>query len=1074
MMSFISLYGTSENSIGWLTILLDASVKSVIVLALAAGLNLALKRSSAAFRHLIWSLAVVSCLCLPVISITLPSWQLSVVPQMLSSTEAAPGFEGNLNVSQIPTSDHQVAPPRTLNPQVDSNRQTAGLSESVQGASANSASQAPGWWTPSTLWTCIGIVWSIGMLVVLLPLLAGLIGIWRIARRGQRITDGSLAALAGELAGQLGVKRRVTLLRTEAEMPLTWGIIRPQVLIPADAENWSTDQQRSVLLHELAHVQRWDWLTQTVAQISCAIYWFNPLVWVADRRMRLERERACDDHVLTNGCRATDYASHLLEIARTSRQPIFAARAAVAMAQPSWIEKRLRVILATDRNRNPMTKVAVAVSVMTVACLVLLIGVMRPAEAVEEEESLQQIREAVLRRPEASDKPPTEAEMAAMMEQFTKQIENALKLSEQFLGMYPESGKRDEVWMYKIQCLLGLRRLEEANAEMETFLKEFPKSKHAMGIWTIKTELLAGEGKIKEALAELDKVDHPDFLPQVYERKAILYSMMPEWEKAAEYRLRAAELTLGKPAPDFTLNDIYGETVSLKDFRGKVVLLDFWATWCGPCIHELPALKALNEKHKPNSDFALVSISSDVDDETVAKFVAENEMPWIHIREIEEMQAKYNVIGIPHYTVIDRNGLIREDNLRGAVEIDAAVSSLLAEVQGEADQTNIAKLHKLRGDLHNRRGEREQALAEFEQALRLQPSNISLISAIRDSYESGASQGDSQLEKTLAFHDEALPKLVEANQSKTGADFMSGADFMLGITLGNTAFGFAKFYDEQGDAEKCWQAFQIAMENDPDGQLANQAKQMSDRFSAIRDEPAFKAFREAGRRHDEMDRKLKEFMKEQRESLKSFVPVDADGVIFTGVILSSTGHLLVPNIVADAADIRANFADHLPAQVVAKDSEARLAVLKIEGARDLRPVEMGTVDDLKEYAPNDRTRADGRVGRLFPIIPVITARDDSAQSRGEQSVVIYGHRFDTLEIDKGGTITSFQIRAVDQSPFSDAYVRYDGKLLGVCVEDEAVYTGAFPPVPGPKYNVLPIGQIGASLERMGMTEMLGY
>ena len=274
------------------------------MLALAAGLNLALKRSSAAFRHLIWSLAVVSCLCLPVISITLPSWRLSVAPQMLSSTEAAPGIEGNLNVSQLPASDHQVAPPRTLNPQVDSNRQTAGLSESVQEASGISASQAGDWWILPTLWTCIGIVWGIGMSVVLLPLLAGLIGIWRIARRGQRITDGSLAALAGELVGQLGIKRRVTLLRTEAEMPLTWGIIRPQVLIPADAENWSTDQQRSVLLHELAHVQRWDWLTQLIAHISCAIYWFNPLVWVADRRMRLERERACDDHVLTSGCRA--------------------------------------------------------------------------------------------------------------------------------------------------------------------------------------------------------------------------------------------------------------------------------------------------------------------------------------------------------------------------------------------------------------------------------------------------------------------------------------------------------------------------------------------------------------------------------------------------------------------------------------------------------------------------------------------------------------------------------------------------------------------------------------------------
>ena len=115
---------------------------------------------------------------------------------------------------------------------------------------------------------------------------------------------------------------------------------------------------------------------------------------VADRRMRLERERACDDHVLTNGCRATDYASHLLEIARTSRQSVFAARAAVAMAQPSWIEKRLRVILATDRNRRPVTKIAGTVSVLTVACLVLLIGVMSLAEAVEEEELLQQIRES--------------------------------------------------------------------------------------------------------------------------------------------------------------------------------------------------------------------------------------------------------------------------------------------------------------------------------------------------------------------------------------------------------------------------------------------------------------------------------------------------------------------------------------------------------------------------------------------------------------------------------------------------------------------------------------------------------
>ena len=741
MMSFISLYGTSEHSIGWLTILLDASIKSVIVLALAAGLNLALKRCSAAFRHLVWLLAVVSCLCLPVISVALPSWRLPVVPQMLSLTDSPSGFEGNQNVTRLPSPDRRVETPRHGAPQVEPNQETAGLLNTVQEASMNSASRTSSWRTLPTVWTCIAIAWGVGMFVVLLPLLAGLIGISRIARRGQCITDGSLAAMLSELAGQLGVKRRVMLLRSEVEMPLTWGIIRPQILIPSDAENWSTDQQRSVLLHELAHVQRWDWLTQTIAHISCAMYWFNPLVWVADRRMRLERERACDDHVLTNGCRATDYASHLLEIARISRPSAFAARAAVAMAQPSWIEKRLSVILAPDRNRRPVTRTAATVSVLTVACLVLLIGVMRLAEAVEEEELLQQIREVVLGRPAASEKPPSPTEMEAMMEQFTKRIENAFDLSEQFLGAFPDSKKRDEVWIYRIRCLLVLGRQDEANAEMEAFLKMFPNSEHAMGVWTIKIGLLEREGKYKEALAELDKIDHPAMLPEVYEQKANLYSMLQEWEKAAEYRLRAAELTLGKPAPDFNLKDINGESVSLKNFRGKVVLLDFWATWCGPCIRELPALKAIYEKHKHSTDFALISISSDANDETVAKFVEENKMPWIHIREIEELQSKYNVSGIPHYTVIDRNGMIREDKLHRGVEIDVALSSLLAEAPGESDSANIAKLHKLRGDLHDIRGEREQALTEYERALQLQPTNMGLVSAIRDWYERSAAQG---------------------------------------------------------------------------------------------------------------------------------------------------------------------------------------------------------------------------------------------------------------------------------------------------------------------------------------------
>ena len=75
-----------------------------------------------------------------------------------------------------------------------------------------------------------------------------------------------------------------------------WGLLAPNViLLPADADSWGEDRLRAVLLHELAHIRRNDWESRLIAQIMCAVYWFNPLVWFAARRMQVEAERACDD-----------------------------------------------------------------------------------------------------------------------------------------------------------------------------------------------------------------------------------------------------------------------------------------------------------------------------------------------------------------------------------------------------------------------------------------------------------------------------------------------------------------------------------------------------------------------------------------------------------------------------------------------------------------------------------------------------------------------------------------------------------------------------------------------------------
>ncbi len=106
-----------------------------------------------------------------------------------------------------------------------------------------------------------------------------------------------------------------------------------------------------MLLHELAHVARLDCLTQTLAMVACAMYWFHPAAWWAARRLRVERELACDDRVIAAGTEPREYAGHLLEIAYAlgaSRAPALA----VTMARRGQLESRLLAALDAARNRR--------------------------------------------------------------------------------------------------------------------------------------------------------------------------------------------------------------------------------------------------------------------------------------------------------------------------------------------------------------------------------------------------------------------------------------------------------------------------------------------------------------------------------------------------------------------------------------------------------------------------------------------------------------------------------------------------------------------------------------------------
>jgi len=307
-----------------------------------------LRRTSAATRHFVWVLATGSALALPVATGVAPRFEVAL-PAFQSAGDPAPLAIDAPAVSPAP------APP------------------AVSAMTASSAVSTPSALTASVSWVSLAMpVWAAG--AALLLLLVG-ISMWRAARlaaRARPLTVVGVAREAAVLARTLGIRRPVRILEADWDaMPMTWGALRPRLLVPDAFATWPAARRRAVLLHELAHVKRWDWLTQLAARLACALYWWHPLAWVAARRLREERELACDDLVLAHGTVASTYAADLLEIARAFRVSPATALAGVAMARRSQLAGRLLAVLDAARSRRSLGQ-GQALSATAAAVVVLL------------------------------------------------------------------------------------------------------------------------------------------------------------------------------------------------------------------------------------------------------------------------------------------------------------------------------------------------------------------------------------------------------------------------------------------------------------------------------------------------------------------------------------------------------------------------------------------------------------------------------------------------------------------------------------------------------------------------------
>jgi len=237
-----------------------------------------------------------------------------------------------------------------------------------------------------------------GLALFLSRILRSTYAVIRLRRSATEISDERITFIWRQIQRSTP-SQHVLLVEAEGvSAPGTAGIFRPTIFLPREAAEWGAIRIRATLAHEYAHVVRRDCLTRLMADIIVAIYWFNPIVWYARRRMTTERERACDDLVLTDGVQPERYASVLVETVRGALlQQNVRVSGVLLMARPSELETRLVSILDPSRSRGRVSSRTTIVTASIVTAAAVLISVSHldaapPAKASAATKPVAQVR----------------------------------------------------------------------------------------------------------------------------------------------------------------------------------------------------------------------------------------------------------------------------------------------------------------------------------------------------------------------------------------------------------------------------------------------------------------------------------------------------------------------------------------------------------------------------------------------------------------------------------------------------------------------------------------------------------
>lgn len=227
--------------------------------------------------------------------------------------------------------------------------------------------------TTNLRWIVLFIGWITVAFFTFFRFVLGIIKAGEIKRTGTLVKDAAMLNHFQKLCGRNNVRKNIRLyISTEAESPYTFGFLRPSIVLPVTINQWNKKDLKPVLIHELEHIKRKDFLSQSIASFICSIFWFVPMVWILRQNLYVEQEKACDDGVIQNGENRKHYAKQMIRLASSTGKKNLSPALYIFNGRKKTFEKRIKYIL--ENRREKMKKMNLWIIGIAFACIFTFIG----------------------------------------------------------------------------------------------------------------------------------------------------------------------------------------------------------------------------------------------------------------------------------------------------------------------------------------------------------------------------------------------------------------------------------------------------------------------------------------------------------------------------------------------------------------------------------------------------------------------------------------------------------------------------------------------------------------------------